>query len=320
MKNYLRFLFVAFLAMQGMNAMASDWVIDFNKMTVATSSSDSQDGDINETTTFWDETKTVKIEVSPKDESATTANRFWGTSNGPQLRMYSGSITITTTGAALKTIVFNNGKWNTGNTASVGSLAEGKWTFAAGASSVVITIAGNTQLNNITFSTEASEPEEEVHIANTPETAYTVEQCVDIIQAGKALSEKVYVKGFITDIDEVSVEYGNATFKIATKKGDKDAEYKLKIYRSKYFDNQRFSEQDQIAIDDEVILYGQLQLYNGEGEMTNGYLYARNGETSSIHLIQMAEQADKIYNTAGQKLSAPQKGLNIIDGRKVMVK
>ena len=134
------------------------------------------------------------------------------------------------------------------------------------------------------------------------------------------MSEKVYVKGFITDIDEVSVEYGNATFKIATKKGDKDAEYKLKIYRSKYFDNQRFSEQDQIAIDDEVILYGQLQLYNGEGEMTNGYLYARNGETSSIHLIQMAEQADKIYNTAGQKLSAPQKGLNIIDGRKVMVK
>ena len=38
MKKYLRFLFVAFLAMQGMNAMASDWVIDFNKMTVATSS------------------------------------------------------------------------------------------------------------------------------------------------------------------------------------------------------------------------------------------------------------------------------------------
>ena len=320
MKKYLRFLSVAFLAMVATNAMASDWVIDFNKMTVATSSSDSQDGDITETTTFWDETNTVKIEVSPKEESNSTANRFWGTSNGPQLRMYSGSITITTTGAALKTIVFNNGKWNTGNTASVGSLAEGKWTFAAGASSVVITIAGNTQLNNITFSTEASEPEEEVHIANTPETAYTVEQCVDIIQAGKALSEKVYVKGFITDIDEVSVEYGNATFKIATKKGDKDAENKLKIYRSKYFDNQRFSEQDQIAIDDEVILYGQLQLYNGEGEMTNGYLYARNGETSSIHLIQMAEQADKIYNTAGQKLSAPQKGLNIIDGRKVMVK
>ena len=85
MKKYLRFLFVAFMAMVGTNAMASDWVIDFNKMTVATSSSDSQDGDINETTTFWDETNTVKIEVSPKDEGASTANRFWGTSNGPQL-------------------------------------------------------------------------------------------------------------------------------------------------------------------------------------------------------------------------------------------
>ena len=320
MKKYLRILFVAFLAMQGMNAMASDWVIDFNKMTVATSSSDSQDGDINETTTFWDETKTVKIEVSPKEESNSTANRFWGTSNGPQLRVYSGTITITTTGVALKTIVFNNGKWNTGNTASVGSLAEGKWTYAAGASSVVITIAGNTQLNNITFSTEASEPEEEVHIANTPETAYTVEQCVDIIQAGKALSEKVYVKGFITNIDEVSVDYGNATFKIATKKGDKDADYKLKIFRAKYFDNQRFTAEDQIAIDDEVVLYGTLQLYNGEGELTNGYLYSRNGETSGINLIQMAEQAGAVYNVAGQLLSAPQKGINIINGKKVMVK
>lgn len=320
MKKYLRFLSVAFLAMVATNAMASDWVIDFNKMTVATSSSDSQDGDITETTTFWDETNTVKIEVSPKEESNSTANRFWGTSNGPQLRVYSGTITITTTGVALKTIVFNNAKWNTGNAASVGSLAEGKWTYAAGASSVVITIAGNTQLNNITFSTDASEPEEEVHIANTPETAYNVEDCVKIIEAGKALSEKVYVKGFITNIDELSIDYGNATFKIATKKGDKDAEYKLKIYRAKYFDNQRFTSEDQLAIDDEVILYGTLQLYNGEGELSNCYLYARNGETSGINSLTADQQAGTIYNVAGQLLSAPQKGINIIGGRKVFVK
>ena len=318
MDKKLRILLVAVLAMVGMNAMATEWVIDFNQMNEATSSNDSQDGDITATRTFWDETNTIKIEVSPKDESATTANRFWGTNKGPQLRMYSGTITIT--GTDLKTIVFDNGKWNTGNSASVGALAEGKWTSSEGVTTVTITIAGNTQINKITFSTEGSEPEEEVHIANTPETAYNVEDCVKIIEAGKALSEKVYVKGFVTNIDELSVDYGNATFKIATKKGDKDAAYKLKIYRAKYFDNQRFTSEDQLAIDDEVILYGTLQLYNGEGELSNCYLYARNGETSGINSLTADQQAGTIYNVAGQLLSAPQKGINIIGGRKVFVK
>jgi len=43
-------------------------------------------------------------------------------------------------------------------------------------------------------------------------------------------------------------------------------------------------------------------------------------DASAINLIQMAEQAGTIYNVAGQLLSAPQRGINIIGGRKVFVK
>ena len=112
------------------------------------------------------------------------------------------------------------------------------------------------------------------HIANTPETAYNIEDCVKLIEAGQSLSEKVYVKGFITNIEEVSTNYGNATFKMATNKGDKDAEYKLKVFRAYYLNNEKFTAEDQIKENDEVIVYGQLQLYNGEGQLTSGYIYS----------------------------------------------
>ena len=135
------------------NVMADDVVIDFNSMDITTSSSESTAGDIMEPKTF--EQGGVTIVISPKDEEVTsTENRFWSTSKGPQLRCYSGTITIS--GTNMKTILFANAKWNDGNSASVGSLSAGKWTSEEGQSSVVIKIAGNTQINKITISTEVS--------------------------------------------------------------------------------------------------------------------------------------------------------------------
>ena len=87
-------------------------------------------------------------------------------------------------------------------------------------------------------------------------------------------SDKIYVKGYIVDIDEVTPEdleqYGNMTFKIAAVKGDYDAEIKLKAFRCKYLENAKFTSADQIAKDDEVVITGQIQWYGGSPQLVSG--------------------------------------------------
>ena len=123
---------------------------DFNKGTFDCSTNNSGVGDITETTgnlVITDAETGVKLTVTPNDPTK-TSNRFWGTANGPQLRVYGGTMTFEAPeGMLIKELTFNNGKWNAGNTADSGTLADGKWTGSA--AKVVVTVAGNTQLNSI---------------------------------------------------------------------------------------------------------------------------------------------------------------------------
>ena len=117
---------------------------DFNAMDVACSSSDSDAGDITEDRTF--KAGEVTLTVSPS--TGKTPNRFWSTNNGPQLRVYGGTMTFEVPlGKVLTKLVFNNGKWNDGNSADTGAFEGNVWTGYA--QKVVVTIAGNTQLNSI---------------------------------------------------------------------------------------------------------------------------------------------------------------------------
>ena len=118
---------------------------NFNAMTdEPCSSNDSHDGDITENRQFTE--GAVTLTVTPNPEG--TANRFWNTTNGPQLRVYGGTLTFeAATGKTINKIVFNNGKWNNNNSADTGTFDGATWT--GDAKKVVVTIAGNTQLNSI---------------------------------------------------------------------------------------------------------------------------------------------------------------------------
>ena len=117
---------------------------NFNAMEVVCSSNDSNDGDITEDRTFTD--GKVTLTVSPS--TGKTPNRFWSTNNGPQLRVYGGTMTFEVPlGKVITKLVFNNGKWNDGNSADTGAFEGNVWMGYA--QKVVVTIAGNTQLNSI---------------------------------------------------------------------------------------------------------------------------------------------------------------------------
>ncbi|MGN1263318.1 MAG: hypothetical protein ACI4TW_04715, partial [Prevotella sp.] len=159
-----------------------------------------------------------------------------------------------------------------------------------------------------------------VDISNTPETAYTVEYANDLITAGEGLATSVYVKGKVVSVTEVSLSYGNATYYISD---DGTEAGQLMVYRGYWYDGEKFESEDAIKAGDEVIVYGKLINYNGTYEVTSGSsIYSINGNLSGIANVAIdAKTADNaIFNVAGQRLAKPMKGINIIGGKKIMVK
>ena len=109
------------------------------------SSSSSKAGDFTKATTCT--LDGIKVTISKK-ASGSNENRIW--SSSPRLRMYTGTITIEAPeGKKISGISFTNGKWNTGNKSDVGTLTD-KGVWKGDANKVVVTIAGNTQLNSLT--------------------------------------------------------------------------------------------------------------------------------------------------------------------------
>ena len=90
--------------------------------------------------------------------------------------------------------------------------------------------------------------------------------------------ENVYVKGIISKIEDVSTQYGNATFYIVDKGYDGDYE----IYRAYSLGGAKFTSTDEIKVGDEVIMYGTLTNFKGNTlEMTQGgQIYSLNGKTA----------------------------------------
>ena len=151
-------------------------------------------------------------------------------------------------------------------------------------------------------------------IVNTPETAYTVAKAIELITAGKGLDDMVYVVGYIHKIKEVSTQYGNATFFICDDL--QNTQNDLTVYRAKFLNDEKFTAENQIKVGDKVIMYGKLVDYNGTKEITNGYVHT----ISTIDGIQnvTTTQNAVIYNLQGIRLQKLQKGINIVNGKKVI--
>lgn len=167
--------------------------------------------------------------------------------------------------------------------------------------------------------TKKIDDQPQVDISNTPETAYTVAKAIELINAGEGLDKPVYVKGIISAITEVSTQYGNATFDIQDAVSD-DAPA-VTVYRCKDFDNQNITDENVIKLNDEIIVCGTLKLYGSTPEVTNGYFYSVNGTATAIEAV-AADKAQQqvIFNMAGQRINQLQKGINILGGKKVLVK
>ena len=83
----------------------------------------------------------------------------------------------------------------------------------------------------------------------------------------KSTSTETYkVRGVVTSIDTVDPSYGNATFNIS------DGAGVATCYRLKGKNNGKFTNANQVAVGDTVLVNAKIQNYNGTCEPTQGYV------------------------------------------------
>ena len=288
MNKILRYSFMSMLMLFAGSVMADDVVIDFNAMTDLAVSHDavkdeggnvteeaSTAGDITEAKTIT--VNGVEVTISPAEEGK-TVNRFWRTNNGPQLRCYSGTITIKA-GQNMKSITFAApSKFNL--TAAEGTI-EGK-AWSGDAAEVVFTVAGNTQMNKITVNFDG-----DVVVPEPQPTAeeITVAKALEVINAladGATTDEEYQVKGYVIAVTEISAQYGNATFVIADAA---DATEGLTVFRTKGFNGASITNESLLKKGDLVVVKGKLQKYVKNEVVTpevaqGGSIVSINGKTS----------------------------------------
>ncbi|MBQ0057777.1 MAG: hypothetical protein KBT20_08990 [Bacteroidales bacterium] len=157
-------------------------------------------------------------------------------------------------------------------------------------------------------------------ISNTPESAYTVTKAFELIEAGESLATKVYVKGTIKGEPNIETQYGNATYVITDGTND------IEIYRGYGLNNEKFTSTTALKEGDEVVVFGQLTLYNKKQQIASSYIYSLNGLTSKpeqteFEVISLAEflsrkDTDTAYEITGiaKGLNANYASLDLVDG------
>ena len=179
-------------------------------------------------------------------------------------------------------------------------------------------VSGSKYVNIVV--TEAKLVGQEVEkkdIANTPETAYTVAEAHAIIlDTDNDLSQTVYVKGKVSRVQ--SVKNNNAIYFISDDGTETD---ELEIYQGYGIGGEDIASDDYLKAGDEVIVYGTLTDYNGTHEFNKGSkIYSLNGITVGIESITLNAKQHEIYDMQGRRVTRANKGLYIVNGKKVFVK
>ena len=216
------------------------------------------------------------VEITLDTKTTMTCAKGTG-SNGPKyytsgsaVRTYGGNV-ITFKGEGITKIVITgvSGKVTT-LTPNVGAITtEGiVSTWKGEANEIVLTNETTSQQHiaklHVVYGGE--EPDiEPVHIANTIENPYTVAKAVELIDAGEALDETVFVKGIISKIDSVNAEVGFITYWISDNGSTEGQQFEC--YKGKTMEGLALTD---IEVGAEVIATGKLTKYNAIYEFSAG--------------------------------------------------
>lgn len=334
MKKILLSLFALLAVAFSANAETKEVVFDFAAnpwglpLGSGTSSPSKDAGDLTAPIT---QDGVVLSFTNSTDEKA-NPTRMWNVSGKGQLRVYNGnSITITAPdGMKVGQVEITKGSKFSIFTPSEGEFNTLGTTWTGFTQAVTFSATAQVQINKLVVTLtdkELDAPEEPVATGDgtlaNPYNAIAALEIASKLASGASTEEDVYVKGIISTLNDngvYSTQYGNATFYISE---DGTAKNEFYIYRALYLDNVKYNDETKtnIKLGDEVIICGKLMNYNGTAETAAGkaYLYSLNGITTGINNITVAPTAKQtIYSIDGRKLNKLVKGINIVNGKKVI--
>lgn len=107
---------------------------------------------------------------------------------------------------------------------------------------------------------------------------YSASQALEMIANGENNPDaEVYIKGKVSQIKEVSAQFGNATYWISD---DGSTDNQLYVFRGYYLNGEKFTSEDQLKVGDEVIILGKLTTFYDDPQVgTGSKLVSINGQT-----------------------------------------
>ena len=142
-------------------------------------------------------------------------------------------------------------------------------------------------------------------IANTKETAYTVEQAIALIEAGKGLATPVYVKGVVSKIvDAYNAQYGNISFNVSDDGTTTVPQFEF--FRNQKDAENKYTEDPKIEVGATVIGYGTLTKFGQTYEFNAGnYLVEYTAPVAkTLQSIAISGEPAKTEYTEGDAFSA----------------
>lgn len=138
------------------------------------------------------------------------------------------------------------------------------WTFEPA------TIAADTKTVTVTATYKGKTVSKDYDItvkslANTAETAYTVEEAVALIDAGKGLDAMVFVKGTISKVLSFNAKYGSISYFISSDGTEESQQFEC--YGGLNVDGEKFASQDDLEVGSHVVVKGKLKKFNSTYEL-----------------------------------------------------
>ena len=256
------------------------------------------------------------VEIALDAKTTMTCTKGTGT-NGPKyytsgsaVRTYAGN-TITFNGKGITKIVITGVSGKVADlTASTGELtADGIVTTWKGeADQIVLSNETKNQqhiakLHVVYGGVEADV--EPIHIANTADSAYTVAKAIELIDAGEALSDTVFVKGTVSKVESYSEKYKSISYWISDDGTTESAQFEC--YSGKGIGGADFASIDEVEVGAEVIVKGTMTKYGDIYEFTqNNELVTYKAPVEDSELMKQAKAlaADSSAVAVGKLLAA----------------
>ena len=91
---------------------------------------------------------------------------------------------------------------------------------------------------------------------NTPETAYTVAEAMEVIDAGLGLENELYIKGTISKIESFNSQFGSITYWIEDEEGNE-----FECYSGLGLNKAKFTSVDDLVVGSKVVVCGTMKKY-----------------------------------------------------------